>query len=299
MTVERLRDWLDRAPFTRDLELELRTADGAVCRLVLPLAVRHTGLAGAVHGGAIASLASVSAQVAARAAQPEAPARRVVSLHVAYARAARGGPLTVETRVVRRAQELGFFVAEVSDEGGNAVAGASVTLGEDPDGAGPAPVGQGAVGPGAVGPAAAGDPGVFNAAIETIPFLAGREVRTTGVDRGRIDVTMAPAERNLDCDGTIHEGAVLTLIDLAGSSCPWTVVPPSPGSSGATVALHAHVVEPATRGGLVATATARASSARIHWCDVTVLGADDRRLRALGTVVYRQLAGNTRRETNQ
>jgi hypothetical protein len=53
-------------------------------------------------------------------------------------------------------------------------------------------------------------------------------------------MTLASVERNLDDDGTIHEGAVLTLIDSAGATVPWTLH--QPDTIGATVALHAQIL---------------------------------------------------------
>ena len=103
----------------------------------------------------------------------------------------------------------------------------------------------------------------------------------------RLRSSRVQQQRNLDGDGAMHEGAVLTLIDAAGATCPWTVVPPSPGASGATIALNAHVLGPLPGDGLVARAVVRARDARICWTSVTVVDSASRKVRALGTVVYR------------
>ncbi len=105
--------------------------------------------------------------------------------------------------------------------------------------------------------------------------------------RGAVDMAMDAAATNLDGNGATHEGAVLTLIDAAGATCPWTVVPPSPGASGATIALSAQVLGPLPRAGLVARAVVRARDARICWTDVAVVDGASRIAHAFGTVVYR------------
>src|SRR5437660_410040 len=104
-----VRTWTRESPYARDLGLELEHLDEQHARLSLPYHERLRAL-GSVHGGALASLASISAQAIFRVSQPRgAEPPRAVSMHVLYARAARGASFVTETRLVRRARELGFF----------------------------------------------------------------------------------------------------------------------------------------------------------------------------------------------
>ncbi|XXT18238.1 hypothetical protein WME94_49210 [Sorangium sp. So ce429] len=204
---ENARTWFKDGSYPADLGVRVEAADDAQSRLSLPYDERNT-MFGLVHGGAVASLASIAALAIAR----ESP------------------------RAV-------------------------------------------------VGPEA--DAGAIRAAMAASPFLSRRGLRLVGVRRGAVEMALDAAAANLDGDGAIHEGAVLTLIDAAGATCPWTAVSPSPGASGATIALNAHVLGPLPGGGLVARAVVRARDARICWTSVTVVDSASRKVHALGTVVYR------------
>lgn len=261
------------SPFTKDMGLEVHDGGGT---LTLPYAERLTTAGGALHGGAVAALSALSAQTAVRAADP-APAATpsLISVHVTYARAARGPALTAVPVMTRRTRELGFCEVRLADQDGKAVAHASAALAEGRTGGAPAPA----------FPSPAGDPAQYDAAVRAIPFTGGRGLRVSGVETGRLEMSMDVSERNLDRDGTVHEGAVLTLLDAAGTTVAWTGERPSDG--GATVALHAQILGTLPRDRLVARAEIRAGDEQMRWCEVSVLSASDGWLRALGTIVYR------------
>ncbi|WP_437966630.1 hotdog fold thioesterase [Sorangium sp. So ce260] len=282
---ENVSTWFKDGSYPSDLGVKLEAASDAQSRLSLPYEERNT-MFGLIHGGAIASLVSIATHAIAREA-PRAVAEplRTVSMHVGYVRAARKA-VTVEARAVRRVRELGFFETLITDADGNAVAHASSTVSETgPDSAiadAPPlldlPEADDALGGGA---------GAIRAAMAASPFLSRRRLRLVGVRRGVVEMAIDAAATNLDGNGAMHEGAVLTLIDAAGATCPWTVVPPSPGASGATIALSAQVLGALPGDGLVARAVVRARDARICWTDILVAGGASRKVHALGTVVYR------------
>ncbi|HWL88936.1 MAG TPA: hotdog fold thioesterase [Polyangiaceae bacterium] len=296
-----VRAWIRESPFTRDLGVTLEELDGSSARLSLPYE-EHLRAFGSLHGGVVASLASISSHAILRAeASPDDTPPRTLSLHVLYARAARGPSFTTETRLVRRARELGFFETRITDASGEAIASATATLATDA--APPSPPGLVERGGRPLGgeqrwgrdPASRPPPpnanaAFFDAAIATLPFLARRSLRIAALARGQLDMIMAPIEENLDRDGTIHEGAALTLIDAAGANGPWTIVAPSEGAGGATIALHAQILCRLPARGLLAHARVRAYDARVHTCDVQIFDAENRQLHALGTVIYRMTA---------
>ncbi|MET0233004.1 MAG: PaaI family thioesterase [Kibdelosporangium sp.] len=260
--------WLVASPFLRDLGL--RWCDGQV---ELTVTEPHT-VTGALHGGAIASLAMTSAEATMRTADPDADPT-ATSIHVTYAKAARGTTFTASSTTVRRIRELGYYQTELRNADGDVIAGASSTLSCDRQGTGEA----------APLPPLPGDPAEFARETAAIPFLNRRGLRVEGIDRGAVEITMDPEERNLDDQGRIHPGAVLTLIDLSGSSAPWTH--PRPSTSGATIALHAQLLGRPPADTVVARATVRAHDERVFWCDITVWRQADRRLCALGHLTYR------------
>ncbi|MFD8500415.1 PaaI family thioesterase [Amycolatopsis sp. NPDC059657] len=260
--------WLDESPFLRDLGV--RWHDGEV---VMTVTEPHTAH-GALHGGATAALALASAQATMRAADPETDPS-TTSLHVTYARSGRGNAFTASTTTLRRARELGFHQTEIRDEAGQVIAGASSTLADGRQGSGVAPA----------LPTPPGDPAVFTKAAESIPFLRGRNLRFEGIGPGELELSMAPAERNLDAKGRFDEGALVTLIDMAGTSVPWTLA--QPGKGGATISLHAQFVGPPPTDPVTARATVRAHDERVFWTDITVYATADRRICALSQLAYR------------
>ncbi|TQM78413.1 uncharacterized protein (TIGR00369 family) [Saccharothrix saharensis] len=260
-----LTTWFTESPFSRDLGV-VRRADGRVA-----ISSNRAQVAGDVlHGGAVAALAALAAQ----GTDPEVRSTNT-SLQIDYVRAARGDGFSATASTVRRVRELGFHRTTVHDADGQVVAVAGGTLSAERAGRGNA------------SPATplAPDPGDFSRALGTMPFLLDRGLRVGGVGRGEFEVTMPPAERNLDANGRIHVGAVLTLIDVAGTSVPWTLARPS--GTGATVSLQARFLGEVPAGGLTARARVRAHDDRVHWSDIEVFAAEERELCALGSVVYR------------
>ncbi|WP_437277547.1 hotdog fold thioesterase [Sorangium sp. So ce375] len=290
---ENIRTRFKDGSYPSDLGVEIEATDDAQSRLALPYEERNT-MFGLVHGGAIASLVSISAHAVAREPPRAVKAPlRTVSMHVGYVRAARKA-VRVETRAVRRVRELGFFETLIRDVDGNTVAHASSTVSEAgldsaPAGSPPLidlPEGERA----GVAPsddAQSGLAGAIRAAMAASPFLSRRQLRLLGLRRGAVEMAMDAAAVNLDEEGAMHEGAVLTLIDAAGATSPWTVAAPSPGASGATIALSAQILGALPRDGLVARAVVRARDARICWTDVAVVDGASREVHAFGTVVYR------------
>ncbi|WP_216215566.1 PaaI family thioesterase [Amycolatopsis aidingensis] len=275
MCTDELRDRLGGDPFATDLGVRAEHLGADECRLTLPQHERLTGW-GVLHGGAIAALAALSARTLTAGNRTS-----TVSLHVAYTRAGREGPFPVRTHRMRAARELGFFETRIADGRGRDIAHASATVAErqaSPAIVGPAPQ------------APSGDPSGLNAAVAELPYLRRRAVEVTGADEGRVEFGMPAIERNLDAEGRMHEGAALTLIDVAGATCPWTVHTPRAGLRGATVALHAQILGPLPGAELRARARILAEGEGMTWCEVAVLDHAER-ISALGTVIYRISAG--------
>ncbi|GAA1939470.1 PaaI family thioesterase [Amycolatopsis minnesotensis] len=260
--------WLTGSPFLADLGV--RERDGEI---VMAVTEPHT-TTGALHGGAIAALAAVSAQAAMRREEPDLEPS-TTSLHVAYASAGRGTAFAAPSSTVRRVRELGYYQTDVTDESGRTIAVASSALSAGRRGAAevPAP------------PELPGDPAAFTRAVAEVPFLARRGLRVEGTGTGAVEYTMALEERNLDEKGRLHEGALLTLIDLAGSSAPWTG--PRPSTGGATISLHAQILGQPPAEAVTARGTVRARDDRVFWCDVDVFTTAGRERCAFGSVAYR------------
>lgn len=275
--VDSVEKWLGESPFARDLGVEWR--DGA---LVLPFAEALTGN-GTLHGGAIAALAVISAQAAMRTEDPSARAG-TVSLQVDYVRGGRGSAFRTTPAELRRAHELGFYAVDLRNQDGVHIAHASATLANGGRGEVAEPAADSAA-DSAAGAPDSPEAAMFTTALQRLPFLADRGMRVVRAGQGSLEMALDPVERNLDGDGAIHEGAALTLLDVAGATVPWTLG--RTAGSGATITLTAHFLGPLPKGTLLARSAVRARDDRISWSEITILGADDSRPHAIGTVVYR------------
>ena len=282
---ESIANWIRQNPYAVDLGVKLEAADGASARFSLRHEERNT-MAGNLHGGAIASLVSIATRAVVHASAPAKTPLCTASMHVGYVRAARQS-LTVEARLIRRVRELAFFETRMEDEGGDLVAFASSVVGEGRTaGAGASPTAvRDALRPESLSPNANTE--ALHEAMAAIPFASRRQLRIEEVAGGMIGVVVGTATVNLDCDGFMDEGALLALIDAAGATCPWTIVSPSSGVTGATIALTAQVLGPLPKGGLIARAAIRAQDGRLYFSDVTISDSHSRQVHAFGTVLYR------------
>lgn len=280
------------APFARDLGVTRQDATEEPMALALPFEERNT-MYGHLHGGALAALIPISTFAVMRGEGPPAAgeaALATISLHLEYVRAARQGVIA-HARVLRQARELTFFETRLVDATGQPIAFASSTISEvtaaRPEASQAPPLAP-------LGDALPELTREIQRALADSPYLSRRGVALIAAAPSAVELALPlSSERggsNVDAQGRIHEGAVLTLIDAAGATCPWTVAPEATSTGGATVALHAQFFGslPAGAGSmLIASATLRARNGRLHWVDVAVRSADSGVVHAMGMVVFR------------
>ena len=101
--------------------------DGSV-HLRLEAGPDHANLQGTVHGGVLATLADTAAGLAVRSAIPPGSRHVSVNLDVQYLAPASMGTLLATGRVVRLGKRIAFAEADVTDNAGQVVARAQVTI---------------------------------------------------------------------------------------------------------------------------------------------------------------------------
>jgi uncharacterized protein (TIGR00369 family) len=113
--IDFITEFMRQSPFGTRLGLRLDGIEPDRARVVLPYAEAVTTYADVVHGGAVSTLVDVAATAAAwSAAEPtEAPRGATVGLSVDFLRAARGGDLEADARVIRRGLSLCFCEVDV------------------------------------------------------------------------------------------------------------------------------------------------------------------------------------------
>ena len=231
------------------------------------------GLGGAVHGGALAAFALLASRDLASTDQGYVLS--ALSFHITYVRAARGKLIGAVPAFHRSVKELHFAGVTLEDGQGNALAQTQTILSSKK------PISH------AADPwtSPAGDGRAFETASNKIPFLKDRGLQVHGAEAGVLAVSLSPEEtRNLDHDGAVHEGALLTLCDAAGSAVPFTLGLAIP--MGATLSLSAHFFGRRPRSTVHARARLRDHANCYFWTDVELVDCFQERC-GRASVLYR------------
>jgi len=227
---------------------------------------------GRLHGGAIASLHAIAA---ARAAGT--PPAELMLLYVAPPA---DGPVRASASVLRRGG-LVQVESTLVDAAARTVARALTLHGGEARAlvAGDAPAGEPL--PDTRG-AAVADASAFAA---TLGIAVVQRERAHGV------AVLPWRDVLADADGTLHPGALATLVDTASGAAVWTEAGLGNGGRAATVALHLALQRPTRGEDVVAEAHASAQSAGLVTATLRLWARDSRRLVATGSARYRVVPG--------
>ena len=277
-----VKRWVEEAPYAKALGVELAELSPEKARLHLPYADVNSNPGKALHGGVAASLSAIGAQAVTREALGEDAAPwHTVALQVNYLSAAIGEAGVAEARLLRRGKALCFVEVDVATEAGKPIAHATASVrgrfGADEPTYATLEPDRGESDPGKMGPH-----------LGTIPFIGARGIRCEHMTGGTSRLYLPASEANLDAGGTLHEGAVLALLDTTGAMASWA-------ESGhgrykaSTPAIQAQILGTTPGEELVAQGRCVQRDAEIFFSQVGVATAKERRLVARGTVIYRIL----------
>lgn len=274
--------WIEKSPYGAALGVRCAELGEESARLALPYHDDNSNPGQALHGGVAASLCAIGGQAVCRAALgPESGPWHTVGLQVNYLAAAIGEAVTAEARLLRRGKELCFVEVDVHTDAGKPIAHATSALRGRFGAAEP----ERAIVPPDHGES---DGGKMGPHLGMIPFIGNRGIAAEHMVGGTSRLVMPESEANLDEAGGIHEGAVLALLDTTGAMASWA-------ESGhgrykaSTPAIQAQITGVPPAGDLVAFGRCVQRDREIFWSEVNVATADDRRLVAHGTVIYRIL----------
>jgi len=273
--------WLEASPYARALGVEPLAVTPEAVRLRLPFRTGNTNPGGVLHGGVAASLVAIAGQALARATLgADAAPFHAWGLEVAYLAAAKEQAVEVEATRLREGKELVFADVAVRGADGKPIAQGLVTA-RARFGAPPAAP------PAAAGDDGAADPGPLGPHIEKIPFLARLGIRIEHMAGGRSRIVLPWRAEHADApEAGVAEGALLALLDTTGAMAAWAVTGPGPYKA-STPALQAQLLAPPPREPLIAYGRCVHRDGAAFWSDVEVCGADERRVCARGTVLYR------------
>jgi uncharacterized protein (TIGR00369 family) len=274
--------WIEQSGYSAQLgvEVELLAEEGA--RLVLPFREGNSNPGGALHGGVYASLSVIAAQATARTVLgSEVGPFHTAGLQINYLAAAINEGVAAKARLLRRGRELCFVEVTVTSASDRDVSHATLMIrgrqGQPADS-----------GPPASFTVNGDDPGKMGSAVtQMVPFIRERGIVIEHMADGQSRLFMPWLDTHSDsASGATHEGAALALLDTAGAMAGWAVTGPG-NFKASTPSMQAQVLSIPPRGALMAHANVVYRDHEIFYSDVEVIGVDDGRICARGTILYR------------
>jgi uncharacterized protein (TIGR00369 family) len=250
-------------------------------RLRLPHRADNANRNGTLHGGALASLIAIAGTVAAEGnPDDERFGGTLVDLSVHFLASAAAEGVVAEAAVERRGREISFVTVAVTSDGGSPIARGMVAH--------------------RAGRRARRAPA---RALHAVAVLDSEELQTSR--RSRSPLTQRLGIRAADggdgmatavlpdqpgtrrADGTVHEGALATLVDCAGGRAAWSLFGMDRRGRASTVGMHL-ACDVTPRGeDVIAEARPTWSADGIFVSAVTLRGCASRRVVASGSVTYR------------
>ncbi len=277
-----MRRWVEESSFGRSLGVRLASIGDETVVVELPFRERNANPGDALHGGCAASLGVIGAQVLARSAlDTNAGPFHTAACQVSYLAAAIAQPVVATSSLLRRGKELVFSDTLVATEEGKKIAQISCLV------RGGASHGDEVYAEGDDGRA---DPGEMGPFIGMLPFAAARQLTVEHMAGSRSRIVMPPGEGNAALDGSVHEGALLALLDTTGAMASWAATGPGRYKA-STAALQAQITGAPPGGTLVGYGRVVQRSGDLFWSDVEIAEVMSGRLCARGTVVYRIVEG--------
>ncbi|MBM4337139.1 MAG: PaaI family thioesterase [Deltaproteobacteria bacterium] len=272
--------WIEESPYSRFLGVELAKRGEESLLLRLPYKDENSNPGKALHGGCAASLGAIGAQALARAALgPDTGTWHSVGLQVSYLAAAIGETILARARLLRRGKEICFAEVDIETEDAKPIAHVTAVvrarLGAPEASLPRSPGDHGRSEPGSMGPH-----------IGAVPFIGNRGIRVEHMTGGTSRLVMPFLDTNADQDGTVHEGAVLALLDTTGAMASWAETGAGRYKA-STPAIQAQILAPSGRGELVAFGRCVHRDRELLWSDVEIARRDDMAICARGTVIYR------------
>ena len=275
-----IKNWVEQSPYSKYLGVQLEQIDDSSARLRLPYQDANSNPGKVLHGGCAASIGAIAGQAIAHAALgEEAGPFHTAQMQVSYLAAAIGAEVIAEARLLRRGRELCFIGIDVKTAEGKAIASMTTTV----RGRFNREAARLQLSPGDHGES---DPGVMGPHISKVPFIGNRGIQVEHMTGGTSRLVMPLIEDNCDASGGVHEGAVLALLDTTGAMASWAESGPG-NFKASTASMQMQILAPAPKGDLVAYGRCVQNDSEIYWSDVEVASAEDGRVNARGTVLYR------------
>jgi uncharacterized protein (TIGR00369 family) len=252
--------------------------------LHLPYQVAHSNPGGTLNGGVTASLINLAGTLAAWTgiALDRDPFLGTVDFSIQYLSAAIEEDVLASASVMRRGRDLFFLEGQVYTRDKKLIC-KGLMIYRAPDYAGqPRRC--------AAYPDRLAEPPLSS---ETSPlsryggYIQKLQITTVYEGPGRIRLAMPCSAELVDERGQLHEGAIASLLDIAGTAASWTLATRH-GSRGATIGMQLSYLQ-ATHDPVIADAHVQQRSEELFFSTVQITTVTTGQLVAMGNVSYRLL----------
>lgn len=285
MSIDQAKARFSRVTFAECLGITITEIAEERAILRLPYHQEHLNAVGVLNGGASASLLNMAGTLAAWTGidLDTEPHLGCVDLSMQYLAAAREEDVIAEARVVRRGRDLFFLNVALRTPSGNTIC-QGLMIYRSPDYANHLPrlrsQPQGLPAPTSMTPP--DDLWLFMGYVQKLTITPLHH------SPGRVRLHMPCTPMHMNERGQVHEGALASIMDVAGVSATWSLVPNRQGCRGSTVGMQISYTG-ATNEPVVADAHVQQRSEELFFTSVYVTTVTTGQLVAMGQVSYRLL----------
>ena len=282
MHVEQVQERFAHIAFARFLGVEISELAPERAVLRLPFRTDNTNPNGILHGGVTASLLDLAAALAVWTTVDGTAVSllRTVDFSIQYIAAAMHEDIMAEARVLRRGRDV-FFLEATAWGAAEKLISKGLIIYRAPQYAAPmrlhasAPLWQ---------PPPMQTPSPWR---RDPGFVKRLQITMAHHEAGRIRLHMPYSEEFTDDAGQLHEGALASLLDTAGTYTAWSLVPTS-GSRGSTIGMQLNYTGVSATA-VVADAQIQQRSEEVFFSLVQIRTVATHELVATGNVSYRLL----------
>jgi uncharacterized protein (TIGR00369 family) len=284
MSIDQAKTRFARVAFAAFLGIHILDVSHERAVLVLPYQPEHANADGPLNGGASASLLNMAGAVAAWTGVDlnTEPHLSCVDMSVQYLSAAMQEDVIAEAQVLRRGRDLFFLdVALRTPDPEATPICQGLMMYRAPNYADHAPrlraQHQLLPAPALIPP---DDPWLIEGYTQKLRMICLHQ------SPGRARMAMPCTPEHVDERGQMHEGALASIADIAGTAAAWSLVPNREGVRGSTVGMQLSYPHP-TSESVIADAYVQQRSEEFFFSTVHVTGAETGQLVAMGQVSYR------------
>jgi uncharacterized protein (TIGR00369 family) len=284
MQVEQAKQRFAQVVFASYLGVDIVEVAHERAVLSVPYQVAHSNPGGTVNGGVTASILNLAGTLAAWTGIPlvAEPFLGTVDFSIQYLSAAVEEDVMASASVRRRGRDLFFLDGQVYTKDAKPIC-QGLMIYRAPDYAGlprrsharPELLAEPDISPDTPPASRYGD------------YINKLHIATVHESPGRVRLSMPCTANVVDERRQLHEGAVASLLDVAGTSAAWTLAQRQ-GSRGATIGMQLSYLNP-TQDNVLADAMVQQRSEELFFSTVQITTATTRQLVAMGNVSYRIL----------